>query len=232
MVKLGCSCQRLGRAALIAAVAVIPAIAGSAPGVAQVKVPAGSAKFLSFPTSDPAVKFGQGWYYDKGTLTDSYCTYPGGDVSGYGRHCAIDYYKPGPNGHVTFPLIAMADGIAYRASSSDGKMVMEHANADPAGRKFCTRYSHMDTRRTVIPVGKKVAVKRGQLVGWAGKTRSTNIHLHLVVRVGGCGGKPIDPYDLAAGLLDRNIAPVRAHYPGGTKFKGCGPSSLWLSCNR
>jgi murein DD-endopeptidase MepM/ murein hydrolase activator NlpD len=200
--------------------------------VSAVDVPAGSREFLSFPTSDSAVKLVQGWYYNKGTLYDNYCSYAGGDVSGYGRHCAIDYYKPGSNGNVTFPIVATADGVAYRASSSDGKMTIEHANADPAGRKFCTRFSHMDMSRPVIPVGKKVAVKRGQLVGWAGKTQTRTIHLHLVVRVGGCGGKPVDPYDLATGLLDRYIAPVSAYYPGGSKFTGCGRDSLWLSCRR
>jgi murein DD-endopeptidase MepM/ murein hydrolase activator NlpD len=200
--------------------------------VSAVNVPSGSREFLSFPTSDSAVKLVQGWYYNKGTLYDNYCTYSGGDVGGYGRHCAIDYSKPGPRGNVTFPIIATAAGVAYRASSSDGKMTIEHANADPAARKFCTRFSHMDMSRPVIPVGKKVTVKRGQLVGWAGKTQTRTIHLHLVVRVGGCGGQPVDPYDLAAGLLDRNIAPVRAYYPGGSKFTGCGPDSLWLSCKR
>src|SRR5215218_5027595 len=158
----------------------------STAAASTVNVPTGSKEFLSFPSSDSAVKLVQGWYYDKGTLYDNYCTYPGGDVGGYGRHCAIDYYKPGSSGNVTFPITATADGVAYRASSSDGKMTIEHAYADPSGRKFCTRYSHMDMRRPVIPVGTRVSVKRGQLVGWAGNTQTQKIHLHLVMRVGGC----------------------------------------------
>jgi murein DD-endopeptidase MepM/ murein hydrolase activator NlpD len=224
---------RLSRRLALCLVAATLSVGVTARGAsAQVNVPTNSKEFLSFPSSDPAVKLVAGWYYDKGTLYDSYCTYPGGDVSGYGRHCAIDYYKQGSSGNVTFPVTATADGVAYRASSSDGKMTIEHAYADPSGRKFCTRYSHLDMGRSVLPVGKRVTVRRGQLVGYAGRTQTTRIHLHLVVRVGGCGGKPVDPYDLAAGLLDRNIAPVRAYYPGGSKFAGCGPDSLWLSCSR
>lgn len=213
-------------------VVALAVFAASKSGVAQVKVPNRSVKFLAFPSDDPAVVFNQAWYYEKTGLKDIYCSYTGGDIPGYGRHCAIDYSKRGPTGNVTFRVTAAAAGYAYRSSSTDGKLFIEHDQTDPAGRKFCTRYSHLDGRRPVIPVGKRVRVSRGQLVAWAGKTNTRAIHLHFSVRVGGCEGKPVDPYDLAAGLLDRNIPPTRIHYPRGSSFKGCGPNPLWLSCSR
>lgn len=202
------------------------------PSVAQVKPPAGSPKFLSFPSSDSSVVFNQAWYYEASGLKNKYCSFPGGDVSGYGRHCAIDYSKRGSSTNVTFPVTATAAGIAYRRSSSDGKMTIEHDQTDRSGRKFCTTYSHLDGKRPVIKVGTRVRVSRGQLVAWAGKTNTTAVHLHMTVRVGGCSGPPVDPYDIAAALLTKRIPPVKAYYPRGAKFNGCGPNSLWLSCSR
>ncbi len=176
--------------------------------------------------------FNQAWYYEATGLKNSYCSYPGGDVSGHGRHCAIDYRKRGSSGNVTFPVTATAAGYAYRASATNGVLTIEHDQAGPRGRRFCTRYLHLDGARPVIPAGRRVRVARGQLVAWAGRTGTRSIHLHLDVRVGGCGGTRVDPYDIAAGLLDRRIAPVKAYYPRGSRFAGCGPNRLWLSCGR
>jgi hypothetical protein len=223
---------RTMRLAIAAAATALAVSGASRPSAAQVKVPAGSARFLAFPSSDSAVVFNQAWYYEATGLKNTYCSYPGGDISGYGRHCAIDYSKRTSAGNVTFAVTAPAAGYAYRGSSSDGRMTIEHDQTDPAGRRFCTRFSHLDGARPVIPVGRRVRVARSQLVAWAGKTGTAAIHLHLEERVGGCGGAMVDPYDIAAGLLDRDVAPVKAYYPRGSRFAGCGPNPLWLSCSR
>jgi murein DD-endopeptidase MepM/ murein hydrolase activator NlpD len=224
------SASRLVAASAAATVLVLSGLTG--PALAQVKVPAGSATFMTFPSSDPAVKLGQAWYYEAHGLKDTYCSYPGGDVSGYGRHCSIDYRKRTSSGNVTFPVVTVAAGLAYRSSASSGTITVEHDQTDPSGRKFCTRYVHLDTNRQVIPVGIKTRVAQGQQIAWAGKTGTRSIHLHLDTRVGGCGGTRVDPYDIATGLLDQSIPPVKIHYPGGSSFKGCGPNSLWEECVR
>ena len=216
-------------ATLAAAVLVLSGPTG--PALAQVKVLPGSPKFMAFPSSDSAVKLVQAWYYEKTGLKDVYCSYPGGDVAGYGRHCAIDYRKRISSGNVTFPVTAVAGGYAYRSNASSGTATVEHDQTDPWGRKFCTRYLHLDTSRQVIATGRKVRVSKGQRIAWAGKTGTRSIHLHLEVRVGGCSGTRVDPYDIAAGRLDRDIAPVKVHYPGGSSFNGCGPNRLWESCS-
>ena len=196
-----------------------------------VKVPTGSARFLAFPSTDPGVHLIQSWYYEANSLKDNYCSYSY-NVSGYGRHCATDYSKRGSTGNVTFPVTAAAAGYAYRTSNAYNILTVEHDQKDPLGRKFCTRYVHLDTSRNVIPINTKVRVKQGQVIGWAGKTGTSKIHLHLDVLVGGCSGSRVDPYDIAAGKLNRHIAPVMAYYPGGSKFAGCGPYPLWKSCTR
>jgi Peptidase family M23 len=226
------SWRMLGRLGLMALAVALAILSASRSGVAQVKAMAGSPRFLAFPSSDPAVVFNQAWYYEATGLKNIYCSFSGGDISGYGRHCAFDYSKRVSNTNVTFAVTAAAAGVAYRSSPSNGKLTIEHDQTNPAGRKFCTTYSHLDGGRPVIPVGKRVRVSRGQLVAWAGKTNTRSIHLHFTVRVGGCSGPAIDPYAIAAGLLTRRIAPVKAHYPRGTKFAGCGPNPLWLSCSR
>ena len=201
---------------------------------ANTRVPAGTQPFMSFPSSDTAVIFGQAWYYEATGLNNVYCSYSGSDVSGYGRHCAIDYSKRSSSGTVTFPVTAVADGKAYRTSSSSGKVYVLHDAKDASGRQFCTKYVHLNTSRISVPIGASsaVRVKQGEVIAWAGKTGTSGIHLHLETKVGGCSGAPLDPYDIAAGLLDKRIAPVKAYYPRGGKFAGCGPNPLWLSCDR
>src|SRR4051812_10704811 len=84
------------------------AFGATSPASAQVRVPTGLAKFLAFPTTATGIRFAQGWYYEATGLKDQYCSYPHGDISGYGRHCAIDFSKRGSDGNVTFPVTAAA----------------------------------------------------------------------------------------------------------------------------
>jgi hypothetical protein len=199
----------------------------------QAPPPANGLRFMAFPSSDPGVKFGQAWYYESTGLKDIYCSYPAGDIAGYGRHCAIDYGKrDASNRPTTFPVTAVAAGIAT-GSRQAGTISVLHDARDTRGRQYCTVYKHLDTNQNVIiPVGASRRVNQGEVIGWSWNTRTAGIHLHLETYVGGCYATAVDPYDISPALLDRKIAPVKVHYPGGASFKGCGPNALWLQCNR
>lgn len=226
----------LGRSvAAVAAAALLAVVAGTVPAAAQVDPLPGPPKFLAFPSTDPGVVVTQGWYYDVTGLKTVYCSFPGGDIAGYGRHCAIDYRKRAANSNrnTTFPVTAAASGYAYRRSDNPwGAITIEHDQADAEGRKYCTRYLHMDQRRYTFPANTAVWVNQGQVIGWAGRTNTSSIHLHFQVRVGGCSGEPVDPYNISDTLLSSQVAPVKQYYPGWQNFAGCGPNALWLSCDR
>jgi murein DD-endopeptidase MepM/ murein hydrolase activator NlpD len=208
---------------------------------ANVDPPVGAPKFLSLPFDDPEVKLGQGWYY---VMTSTHgsngCRYEKGDVAGWGAHCGIDYgtYVNDAPTRRTFRILAAAAGKAYLNPTLDGErgymVVVEH---EIDGQEFCTRYLHTDPLRFVLPPSKWVPVEKGQQIAWSGKSGTTGIHLHFDAYVGPCSAKRdrVDPYDIAAALLDRKIPPdvayyPAAHYQGANRYAGCGARTLFTSC--
>ena len=107
-------------------------------------------------------------------------------------------------------------------------MTIEHDEVDPEGRRFLTRYVHMDTNTVTIPLGEAIRLERGDFIGMAGNTGTGGIHLHFDVLLSdGDDDVLVDPYDLAGGLLRSGIRPVREHYQPES---GCGPNHLWIVC--
>jgi murein DD-endopeptidase MepM/ murein hydrolase activator NlpD len=217
--------------------AVLALAAGACgPTTINVAPPAGSPKFLSLPFSDPGVSHGQGWYYRWGApVPPVTCPYPG-DLPDWKTHCGHDYRKIiRGRGHQTFQVLAAAAGRARRydtASDAGTYVVVEHDPRTPGGELICTRYLHLNPDLVAVPVGRWTRVKAGQLLGWAGKSGTSVIHLHFDVRIGGCASPHprVDPYDIAASLIRAGKVPTRDHYPGYAGFAGCGPNSLWVRC--
>jgi hypothetical protein len=228
---------KLGRAAAVALVlaASSPLCAFPAVAVPNVAPPAGSPKFLALPFSDPGVKLGQGWYYPQtATVPAQSCSHPVGDVAGWRTHCGMDYRKKTSSGNVTFEVRAAAAGQAsWLAPSSGGgsyHVLVQHDATGPGGEVFCTWYTHVDPGRPHVAAGTWTRVNAGQTIAWAGRTGTDSIHLHLKVRVGGCGGAKVDPYDIADGLIRAGTPPTKDYYPGYAVFAGYGPNSLWCQC--
>jgi murein DD-endopeptidase MepM/ murein hydrolase activator NlpD len=130
-----------------------------------------------------------------------------------------------------FPVIAAAGGRACAAlNNRDGcingvgtRVVVKH-RID--GKVYFTYYGHLDTVDNAIPVGTNrygVRVRRGQFLGWAGRTGypGTGLHLHFQVIIPPFTS--LDPYDVYG---------YRGAYPNpaGTNGKRCGPDRLWRRC--
>jgi hypothetical protein len=211
---------------------------------ANVDPPAGSPKFLTLPFREGGIVVQQGWYYNfNATL---HCPHPN-DIpepppySKPRRHCGIDYIKgiPGsdPATWQTFEVVAAADGVARRFDTTGAAgtfVVIKHDEEDPEGRKFYTRYLHLDPDSVVIPSDQWIPVNRGVFIGMAGDSGSPGlIHLHFDILVGGLNpwiNPRIDPYDVAGDLLRAGIKPTREFYPGGPNFTSCGSNHLWTEC--
>jgi murein DD-endopeptidase MepM/ murein hydrolase activator NlpD len=129
-----------------------------------------------------------------------------------------------------FPVIAAADGWACAAlDDTEGciigvgtRVLIRHKLPD--GTVFLTYYGHLRKVAPAIAVGTdrySTFVKRGQLLGWAGRTGlpGTGIHLHFELM-----RKPgdwIDPYDLYA---RRGAYPD----PAGRNALKSGDAYWWL----
>ncbi len=150
-------------------------------------------------------------------------------------HRGIDYIKGSVRRSSTwqsFPIIAAAAGKACAAASTEddtciggvGKRVIIKHRVD--GRTYYTYYGHLRKVAPEIPVGTDrydTHVKRGQIIGWAGKTGypGTGVHLHFELET--APGQWLDPYD---------IYDYRHAYPAPTNPRGreCGPNHFWRVC--
>ena len=151
-------------------------------------------------------------------------------------HRGFDYIKGRIDNGGTwrrFPVIAAAAGKACAAlNNHDGcingvgtRVVIRHR---VNGLTFYTYYGHLDTVSRKIPIGTNsfdVRVKRGQFLGWAGRTGlpGTGLHLHFQVMRTRSAATSVDPYDIYG---------YRSAYPNpaGTNGKGCGRQRLFIDC--
>jgi hypothetical protein len=199
--------------------------------------PPGSPQFLTLPFEDDDIIIQQAWYYDFHFAW--FCPHSH-DIEPPTWHCATDYINglpesPGETWQ-TFAVVAAAGGMAQRFTNPfDGTVVViEHEETTPTGERFYTRYSHLEPSSVVIPSGQWVPVDRGALLGMAGNTGTTFIHLHFDVVIGGfrltndqTSDPRVDPYDRAGGLLRQGIRPTKGQYQEGAL---CGPNHLWVIC--
>jgi murein DD-endopeptidase MepM/ murein hydrolase activator NlpD len=207
-------------ALLAAALALVlpgPALALPGPGTV-LPAPAGTwnHRFLTLPFPDPhRIHIQDAWWREDGTL-----------------HNGIDYIRGRVDQGWTwesFPIVAAADGWACAAlDATPGcivgvgtRVLIRHQL--PSGRIMYTYYGHLSKVARRVAVGTNTFstyVRRGQLIGWAGRTGypGTGIHLHfeLLDRPGAW----IDPYDLYG---------YRAAYPDPMypKERPSGPKRYW-----
>jgi murein DD-endopeptidase MepM/ murein hydrolase activator NlpD len=148
-------------------------------------------------------------------------------------HNGIDYIRGEVGAGWTwrgFPIIAAADGRACAAlddeegciSGVGTRVLIRHKLKD--GSIYFTYYGHLRRIAPDIAVGTdrfSTRVKRGQLLGWAGRTGlpGTGLHLHFELLTG--PGEWIDPYDIYA---------RRGRYPdpAGTNGRRSGPDRYWI----
>jgi murein DD-endopeptidase MepM/ murein hydrolase activator NlpD len=147
-------------------------------------------------------------------------------------HHGIDYIK----GRVgvgstweSFPIIAAADGRACAAlddkpgciNGVGTRVLIRHVL--PSGRVLFTYYGHLRKIAPKIAVGTNrfsTRVKRGEVIGWAGKTglpgTGTHLHFELLRKPGAW----IDPYDIHS---------TRGKYPdpAGRNSLVSGPHHWW-----
>jgi len=186
-------------------------------------------KFLTLPFNDPSVRIQQGWVYTFNPDPDA--------------HLGIDYVKGTidmPDTWQSFDIVAASDGWAMRSeqpgdTGTYGNFVLvRHDKKDLAGNDYFTLYAHLKTVAPTIPYqnrfsisydysdpSKWIYVKRGEIIGEAGKTGAANtgIHLHFEVERKGYDQYQSDPYDLYT---------TRDAYPMGDN-EGCGPNYLWTT---
>ncbi|MDQ3408005.1 MAG: M23 family metallopeptidase [Chloroflexota bacterium] len=150
-------------------------------------------------------------------------------------HRGLDYIRgrvDRPATWQSFPVIAAASGKVCAGSGSEdrtcihgvGKHVMIRHRKD--GRTYYTYYGHLRKIAPEIPVGTdayETKVKRGQIIGWAGKTGNpgTATHLHFEILTG--PGQWLDPYDIYG---------YAAAYPAPAdpRDRACGPDHFWREC--
>ena len=186
-------------------------------------------EFLTLPFNDPSVRIQQGWVYTFNPDPDA--------------HLGIDYVKGTidmPDTWQSFDIVAASDGWAMRSeqpgdTGTYGNFVLvRHDKKDLAGNDYFTLYAHLKTVAPTIPYqnrfsisydysdpSKWIYVKRGEIIGEAGKTGAANtgIHLHFEVERKGYDLYQSDPYDLYT---------TRDAYPMGDN-EGCGPNYLWTT---
>jgi len=174
-------------------------------------------KFLTLPLIENS-RVMNGWYY-------RYCKTR--------RHYAIDYSTP-----VSQAVRAAADGVAIATESwvdnhgvgSYGKMILiRYEQTNEQGKHYMSVYAHLE--QPVDYILKKSAghrwdtdyenwtvIKRGEIIGFTGKSGTTWPHLHFETFLGDYKnkkGNQVDPYDL---------------YSYTENYPDCGPNRLWLSC--
>jgi murein DD-endopeptidase MepM/ murein hydrolase activator NlpD len=149
------------------------------------------------------------------------------------QHNGIDYIRGAVGKGWTwhgFPVVAAAAGWACAALDDEPgcikgvgtRVLIRHQL--PNGTVLLTYYGHLRKIASAIAVGTdrfSTPVKRGQLLGWAGRTGlpGTGIHLHFELM-----RKPgdwIDPYDIRG---------YRQEYPdpAGRNAIACGPDRYWI----
>jgi murein DD-endopeptidase MepM/ murein hydrolase activator NlpD len=151
-------------------------------------------------------------------------------------HSGLDYIKGRIDKSWTwrrFPVIAAASGKACAAlddrsgciNGAGTRVVIKHRRN---GRTFYTYYGHLDTVSRRIPIGTNrydTWVKRGEFLGWAGRTGlpNTGLHLHFQVISSLSPFRSLDPYDIYG---------YRRAYPNpaGTNGRRCGPNRLFIDC--
>lgn len=183
-------------------------------------VPAGAQppRFLTLPFPETrGMHINDGWYRDQGTPL----------------HRGIDYIK----GRVgqgwtwkSFPIIAAAGGRACAALDDEPgcikgvgtRVLIRHRLAD--GRVLYTYYGHLRRVARTVAVGTdrfSTRVKRGQIIGWAGKTGLPGTGTHLHFELLRAPGEWIDPYDIRG---------YRDEYPdpAGRNELVSGPRRYWI----
>jgi hypothetical protein len=184
--------------------------------------------FMTLPFASGAAVLTEGWLY----LTPGPFVCPEED-GGHYCHKGLDYAA---NGGATFPVEAVADGVAvWSAVKSFGNFVyIAHNVHDRSGLRYFTLYAHLaGGSMGSIPykdIDKLISdaaadnftnwqpIVRDQVIGNASDTGSEahGIHLHLEVHRGGYVVNKTDPYAVYGN---------RTAYPGD-----CTGDYLWLSC--
>ena len=102
----------------------------------------------------------------------------------YDGHPGYDYVTQDQGTKV--PVLATAQGIAYRGSDAKGKVYIDHENG------YRTNYIHL-VNESRIANGTRV--ERGQQIGIAGSIGASAVHLHFSVqKYVGKKWVPVDPY--------------------------------------
>jgi len=173
----------------------------------------GSAKFLTLPfPPDSEMRIQQGWRYTwESTPT----------------HKGIDYIKGSLDNSATwrsFPVVAAADGEACGncVNGPGNKVWIRHT---VGGLIYYTYYGHLSSIDNQIPRGSlndTVHVQRGQVIGYAGDTGTTQGWVHLHFQLKNADNVPVDPYD----LRDQ-----RSSYPdpNGTNGRHSGANHYWTT---
>jgi len=175
-------------------------------------------RFLSLPfPADPQMVMFQGWHY-----------------TGIDRpHCGVDFGKWDPEqGSQEFPVLAAADGYACAETGATdwggcvagygGRVLIRH---EVGGRILYTYYGHLRLIDPAIPVGNRnvtIAVRRGQLLGYASNTGTGGGANHLHFGVANPWFGWFDPYD---------IWRTREFYPDPLLQNGllAGTNHFWIS---
>jgi murein DD-endopeptidase MepM/ murein hydrolase activator NlpD len=131
---------------------------------------------------------------------------------GYGTHTGIDFIGNDKKRGLGKPVYAVADGVVTNSSSplslfGYGNMViLRH----PQFRNdTASRYAHLQKR--AVRVGQ--SVRRGQVIGYVGKSATDNVHLHFDIID---HALPSDRYfPRPGGFSD---AQVRAHFRDPLEF--------------
>lgn len=231
---------------------------------AQVAPPDELPEFLDLPYKDSAVVIEQGWYYDE-NIDPFRCVHPRGlDVSPITKHCGVDYFKRDDVGNaIKFDVYAAAGGTAKYLPAgpsgfATGNTIAIRHELKYDGTALCTRYLHLESPTEELaqkfPVGRDVAVEKGEWIGVAGVTglediisnpADRKIHLHFEVGLadGGnnctsAGRTYYDPYDIADTLLTGNPPrrPIADFYPRNRtgradQYSGCGDGQLFADAD-
>lgn len=182
-------------------------------------------RFLTLPFKDSNVKLQSAWeeHVRRGTT-------------------GIDYIKgtiDEPATWQSFDVVAAADGWAMQSvqpgsTNVYGNFVLiRHDKKDGAGNDYFTLYAHLESVASAIPYQNRLDidydygdpskwkyVRRGEIIGEAGSTGATSIHLHFEVQRKAYAQYRTDPYDLYK---------TRDYYPGYSNYVGCGSNYLWIT---
>jgi murein DD-endopeptidase MepM/ murein hydrolase activator NlpD len=176
-----------------------------------------SPRFLSLPFRGMwKMRIQDGWY--KGREPHRGLDYIRGrvDEGGTWRRFAVVAAAPGKACAALDDRNGCINGVGTR-------VVIRH-RVD--GRTWYTYYGHLDTVSRRIPIGTnryQTRVKRGEFLGWAGRTGLPGTGLHLHFQVITPPFRSHDPYDIYG---------QRGAYPNprGTNGRRCGPDRLFIAC--